>query len=76
MGGVLPEFRKKGIARKLAEFQESWAVKNGYITILMKTREKYKTMIKFSLNRGFFITDEQPLDNLFETRIFMEKSLI
>ena len=42
----------------------------------MKTREKHKTMTKFSLNRGFFITDEHPLDNLFETRILMEKPLI
>ena len=27
MGGVLPEFRKKGVASALADFQENWAKK-------------------------------------------------
>ena len=76
MGGVIPEFRRKGIARELADFQESWAVKNGYKSIRMKTREKHKTMIYFSLNRGFLIRDEHPMDNPLETRILMDKTLI
>lgn len=30
LGGVLPQFRKLGIATKLREYQESWAKSSGY----------------------------------------------
>ena len=33
MGGVLPEFRGKGVARKLADYLEKWAIEEGYSKI-------------------------------------------
>jgi len=73
MGGVLPEFRQKKVASKLADFQENWALKNGYTSIQLKTRKKHKAMIDFSLKRKFLIIDEKPMDDPLETRIIMEK---
>ena len=67
MGGVLPKFRRMGVASSLANFQEKWANKNGFSSIILKTRQKHDEMIAFSLNRGFIITEE--------TRILMQKSL-
>lgn len=76
MGGVIPEFRRNGVAHHLANFQESWTMKNGYFSIRLKTRKKHKSMIEFSLNRGFLINKEVPNENPNETRIIMEKQLI
>jgi predicted GNAT superfamily acetyltransferase len=75
MGGVLPKFRRMGVAYSLANFQEKWAAENGFSSILLKTRQKHDEMIAFSLNRGFIITEETQIILDEETRIWMEKSL-
>ncbi len=75
MGGVLPEYRKQGVAEKLADHQEKWAKELGYKAIKLKTRKKNKAMIAFSLKRGFDITEEIPKIPEGETRIWMEKIL-
>ena len=75
MGGVLPKFRRMGVASSLANFQEKWANKNEFSSIRLKTRQKHDEMIAFSLNRGFIITEETKITPAEETRIWMEKSL-
>jgi len=75
MGGVLPKFRRMGVAYSLANFQEKWATKNEFSSILLKTRQNHDGMIAFSLNRGFIITEETQITPVEETRIWMEKSL-
>ena len=75
MGGVLPRFRRMGVAYSLANFQEKWADENGFSSIILKTRQKHDEMIAFSLNRGFIITEETQIIPAEETRIWMEKSL-
>ncbi|MCH7762423.1 MAG: GNAT family N-acetyltransferase [Candidatus Marinimicrobia bacterium] len=75
MGGVLPEYRKKGIAKMLANYQEKWAKENKYTTIRLKTRKKYKAMVAFSLKRGFKILNKIAKVPDEESRIWMEKQL-
>ena len=75
MGGVLPEYRKQGIAEMLADYQENWARENGYTTIRLNTREKHKAMQAFSLKRGFVITEKIAKIPEQESRIWMEKLL-
>ncbi len=75
MGGVLPKFRRMGVAYSLANFQEKWATKNEFSSILLKTRQNHDGMIAFSLNRGFIITEETQITPDEETRIWMQKSL-
>ena len=75
MGGVLPEYRKQGVAEQLADHQEKWAKENGYNSIKLKTRKKHEAMIVFSSKRGFIITKEIPKIPETETRIWMEKKL-
>ena len=75
MGGVLPKFRRIRVAFSLANFQEKWATKNKFSSILLKTRQKHDGMIAFSLNRGFIITEETQITPAEETRIWMQKSL-
>ena len=73
--GVILNFRRNGVAHQLSNFQESWAENNGYSCIPMKIRKKHKSMIKFSLKKGFLIKDKIPIENLLETRIIMGKKL-
>jgi len=75
MGAVLPEYRRHGIAESLADYQEDWACKRHYKIIQMKTREKHKAMIAFSLRRGFIIKSRINNQSPAETRLIMEKLL-
>lgn len=53
LGGVLPENRKDGIATKLANEQEKWAFEQGFSSITLKTRNRFRAMLIFSLKNGF-----------------------
>ena len=75
MGGVLPNYRRKGIANNLADHQEIWAKKNGYNSIRMQTREKHKAMLALAINRGFQITNRIEKTSSSNTHIWMNKPL-
>lgn len=75
MGGVIPDFRNKHIARKLAEKQQEWAKQNGFTKIKLKTRNKHKAMLHFSLSDGFHITGFEEKENINESNIILEKEL-
>ena len=76
MGGVLPNYRRKGIANNLADNQEAWAKKSGYNSIIMQTREKHQPMLALAINRGFQIMKRNcEKSSSFNTRIWMIKSL-
>ena len=74
-GGVLPQYRKLGMAQKLAVSQEEWAVAHGYKRIKLKTRNYLKPMLIFALKNGFYIHEVElrpaPRDN----RIILLKEL-
>ena len=75
MGGVLPGFRRQGIARMLADYQEDWARKQGYNKVKMKTRNRLKHMLYFALGNGFDITAVASAETVEENRIHLEKQL-
>jgi GNAT superfamily N-acetyltransferase len=52
-GGVLPEYRRLGIASTLAQEQEDWAKQQGYSPVFFKTRNRRKAMLIFALKNGF-----------------------
>ena len=75
MGGVLPNYRRKGIANNLADHQDIWAKKNGYNSIRMQTREKHIAMLALAINRGFQINNRIEKTSSSNTRIWMNKPL-
>lgn len=75
MGGVLPKYRKEGVARQLADFQEDWAKNEGFTTIRMKTRNRLKAMLHFALGNGFYIIGVDQFEDPGENRIWLEKKL-
>lgn len=75
MGGVLPNFRNKHIAKKLAEKQQEWTKQNGFTKIKLKTKNKHKAMLLFALSDGFIITGFEEKENMNESNIILEKEL-
>jgi GNAT superfamily N-acetyltransferase len=75
MGGVIPEFRGKGIATALAEEQERWAKARGFTSVFFKTRNHFPSMIQFGIKRGFKIVDFQPKGVVEDYRIVLHKNL-
>ncbi|MDP4956806.1 MAG: GNAT family N-acetyltransferase [Algoriphagus sp.] len=75
MGGVIPEFRGKGIATALAEEQERWAKAQGFTSVFFKTRNRFPAMIQFGIKRGFKIVDLHPKGGIEDYRIVMHKNL-
>ncbi|KAB1160542.1 GNAT family N-acetyltransferase [Tenacibaculum aiptasiae] len=74
VGGVLPQYRKKGIASQLAKLQENWALQNGFKKLRTKSMNKFKPMLILNLKNGFDIiqvyTNEKG-----QTKIVFEKSI-
>lgn len=76
MGGVVPQFRKSGVAKALADFQEKFAAANGFEAVVLKTRNRHKAMLHFALNSGFDIIEVESRSEVSENRIILRKSLV
>jgi GNAT superfamily N-acetyltransferase len=75
MGGVLPGFRRQGLAKLLADKQEEWAIQEGFQTIHMKTRNHHKAMLCFALNNGFALSGFEKRKTIDQHRIYLEKNI-
>ncbi len=75
MGGVIPEFRRFGIAGALAVVQESWAKEKGFKDVFFKTRNRFPSMISFGIKRGFKIMKVIPKGVVEDYRVVMMKNL-
>ncbi len=76
LGGVLPQYRRLGIAKVLADRQEKWALSQGYKSIKFKTLNRHKGMILFAVKNGFDIYNVKSKDELENYRIEMIKDLL
>ena len=75
LGGVIPQYRKTGVARALAEHQEKWAVQNGFSSVKFKTQNRHRAMLHFALKNGFSIYNVKPKEALAHYRIELIKLL-
>ncbi|MEO9967680.1 MAG: GNAT family N-acetyltransferase [Reichenbachiella sp.] len=75
MGGVLPEYRSQGIAKSLASYQEKFAKEEGFDSVILKTRNRHKNMLRFAISSGFEIIDVDERIPTAESRILLKKIL-
>lgn len=75
LGGVLPKFRQDKIATILAEKQENWAKEQGFKSITLKTRNRFKAMLIFALKNNFLIENVEPKEQIDDNRILLRKIL-
>ena len=76
IGGVLPDYRKRGFARRLLVYQEEWAKSRGYLSIRVKTRPRFKNMLCMLKRAGYREISRELRSPESETRIYFEKSLL
>ncbi|WP_226391010.1 GNAT family N-acetyltransferase [Penaeicola halotolerans] len=77
MGGVIPAYRGQGIAQQLADVQVAWVCDQGFETIQLKTRNRFKGMLHFALSDGFDLigVSKEKADSIADYRILLEKKL-
>lgn len=56
LGGVHPDFRRRGVGRALLRDQHAWLREQGFRTVTMKTRNQWQNMLLLSISEGFRIT--------------------
>lgn len=75
LGGVDPEFRRFGIATRLMEEQHAWAKNNGYKSIVTKTKNKFRNMLRLNLSHGFEISGFETSTRTGAMKIVLRKTL-
>lgn len=75
LGGVVPEFRKQGVATLLNQKMEKLAKEKGYKSISFKTRNKFKAMLQFAIKNGYNIVDFETKQSIPENRIVLNKRI-
>ena len=75
MAGVNPNFRKKGLLKALMEYEDKWAIKNGYNKIKIKTRNNRRDMLAYLVKYGFYFTKVEEYEDIVENRIYLEREL-
>lgn len=70
---VLPEFRGKGIAGKLLEALENWAVEMGYSKSVLETGKRQSEAIVLYHKQGYHITENYGQYQGIENSICFEK---
>ncbi|MFB6352091.1 MAG: GNAT family N-acetyltransferase, partial [Bradymonadaceae bacterium] len=74
MGGVVPEFRRRGIATELLVRQHTWAREAGFDSVRTKTTNESREMLILNLERGFEVVGTE-LDRENDVKIVLKKRL-
>lgn len=74
LGGVLPEYRRQGVATQLMQHQHDWVRQQGYRFVQTKTLNRWREMLALNLLHGFLITGTY-VGKDGRLRIILEKEL-
>ena len=53
IGGVLPAFRRRGLAQRLLEAQHAWCRERGFREVTVKTYNRYRGMLQLLVTAGY-----------------------
>lgn len=73
LGGVHPEFRRMGIARRLMRAQHDWCRAEGFELVETATTNAFRPMLFLNLHSGFDIVGTRVIDG--QLSILMSKHL-
>ncbi|MEF3691989.1 MAG: GNAT family N-acetyltransferase [Candidatus Moraniibacteriota bacterium] len=76
MLGVAPEFRRRGVLTQIMDYLSTWALKNNYEKITLKTRNNRREMLAYLVKSGFNIKNVEINPAIEEHKILFEKKLI
>jgi len=75
VGGILPAFRRKGIASQLAKLQENYAKEIGFKRLRTKSMNHFKPMMILNLKNGFDVSNIYT-NTKGQTKIVFDKAII
>ncbi|AML56098.1 Protein export cytoplasm protein SecA ATPase RNA helicase [Serratia rubidaea] len=75
LGGVLPAFRRRGVAGRLLEEQERWARTQGFRRLTVKTRNQFRGMLMLLIARHYRIITLEKKGEVADYRLLLEKTL-
>ncbi|MBT3981932.1 MAG: GNAT family N-acetyltransferase [Bacteriovoracaceae bacterium] len=75
IGGVHPDFRRKGVAKELSKKQQEIISNLGYSRVRTFTENRFKEMLIYNIKYGFNIIGTQQSDHDEEIIIMLEKEL-
>ena len=76
LAGVLPSHRRQGILIQLLNRTEQWAIKANYTSLMIKTRNCFKSMLLFLIAHDFKMIDIDKRHCVDSHRLMLEKQLI
>ena len=76
LGGVVPNYRRMGLAKTLIEAQEYWANNAGYKRIKVKSMNRFPGMLRLLIAAGYVINGYEANDDPMEAKILFSKSLL
>lgn len=76
LGGVSSDYRKRGIATKLRNCQEQWAISSGYSAIRVKSMNRYPAMLQLLISSGYKINDYENIGSVDNSKIHFIKQLL
>lgn len=74
-GGVSPQARGYGVAQRLLEEQEAWALEQGYQRLRVKSRNQFPSMLRLLLRNNYLIDNYEKMEDISESRIHFVKQL-
>lgn len=75
LGGVLPEYRNRGIAQNLDDEMERRVRAKGFDSIVFKTRNKFKAMLQFAIKNRYQVVGFEEKGTVTEHRIVLKKEI-
>jgi len=76
LGGVASDFRRLGLAQSLLEYQETWACRQGYNHIQVKTMNRFPAMLNLLISNQYLITElSADPKSLVDHKLHLRKSI-
>lgn len=75
LGGVLPTFRRHGVAQALLQEQENWVRAQRYRKLSVKTRNQFRAMLMMLIANGYQIIALEKKGEVADYRLMLEKRL-
>ncbi|QYX64711.1 GNAT family N-acetyltransferase [Shewanella putrefaciens] len=76
LGGVASDFRRLGLAQSLLEYQETWACRQGYNYIQVKTMNRFPAMLNLLISNQYLITElNADPKSLVDHKLHLRKSI-
>lgn len=75
MGGVIPAYRRNGVAKTLSEQMQAVLLEKGFTTLRIKTRNNHRYMLQMLVSEGFNIVGMEIKEDIAHHSIIFEKPL-